>query len=89
MKERTNQQEGSAVILKKIGRLIKKRNRERIAANISPDGEKWEARKPQKTWGKIIVHKKKMLKEFRLARHLKINHGSSGMTVGFYGKMEE
>ena len=78
-----------AATLKKIGRLIKKRNSQRIAQNIAPEGEKWEARKAQKKRGKMVVRKKKMLKSFRLARHLKIKHGGSGITVGFYGKMEE
>jgi phage virion morphogenesis protein len=79
-----------AMILKKIGRLIRQRNRRRISENVSPDGEDWESRKPQRSSsGRMIARKAKMLKKFSAARNLKMKSGHSGVTVGFYGKMAD
>lgn len=66
-----------------IMRELRRANAQRIAANVDPDGGKFEPRKPRKSKAKRTPGGKAMFRKIRLARNMKIKAGTDEGELGF------
>lgn len=72
------------VLLREIGRELRRRNQRRMSRQVGPDGTKWEPRKRDRS-GKIRKKKAMMLK-LREDRRLALSATPDGMEMGYTGR---
>ncbi|MBC7907037.1 MAG: phage virion morphogenesis protein [Rhodospirillaceae bacterium] len=72
------------VLMRDIGRELRRRNQRRIAAQTDPDGTAWAPRK-RNNHGKVRKTTK-MLQGFRDGRRLRLKANAAGMELGFDGR---
>lgn len=79
-------------LLKRLAQEMRRRNQDRMRAQISPEGEPWKARKAQRTRrnkkGQIIstVRRLAMMRKLRQTAHFKIRARAEASTVGWSGR---
>lgn len=67
-------------LARKIGQMLRRRNAQRIAANIQPDGSAMEPRKPRK---RGRSRRGKMFQKTRLARNMRVRAQPDQVEVSF------
>lgn len=71
-------------ITRKIGQLLRRRNAERIRANVQPDGSPMEPRKPRRDKrGRVRGRKGKMFPKIGLARNMRVTARPDEVEVSF------
>jgi phage virion morphogenesis protein len=72
-------------LMRKIGMLMRQKNRQRIAANTAPDGAPFAPRKPRLRAKRGRV--KRMFAGLKKAANLRITASSEGASLAFAGKV--
>lgn len=78
-------------LARSIGQELRRNQQKRVMAQENPDGTKFAPRKKRDLRGKQgrIRRKLAMFKKLRTATYLKVRGDSSGITVGFTGRIAQ
>lgn len=74
-------------IMRAIALDLRRRNRQRIAAQRSPDGTPFEPRKPQGRRQSGFVRRQPMFTRIRQAKHMRMASRPNAAEVGFAGRV--
>lgn len=68
-------------LLRRLAQSLRQANQQRMQAQTTPDGQRWQGRKPQ--GNKKNNHK--MFKKLRQSKHLRVRFYSDALSIGFKG----
>lgn len=72
-----------------IAFMLRRSQRDRIKAQLNPDGSPFEPRKPQLRRQRGAIRRKAMFTKLRTAKYLKAKGNADAATVGFSGRVAQ
>lgn len=69
-----------------IGRELRRRQKDRIGAQLNPDGSAFAPRKPRIRGKQGRIKRRAMFAKLRTAKYLKLETDSNGLALGFSGR---
>jgi len=76
------------ILTRKIATDLRRRNQKRIRDQVSPDGTRWQPRKPQQLRGKSgFIKRGAMFTKLRTIKYLKVSTSTDAASIGFVGRV--